>query len=93
MDRMFEDFGLGPRWSSPFSRETRMEAWVGADPKDPFDFSVDHGNAQLVAGYSTTQVNRGLKTYMPDYNDLRSSGHGAREMTRVVRARPIATGR
>ena len=43
---------------------------VDADPKDPFDFSVDNWNSQLVAGYSKTLANRGLRTYMPDYNDL-----------------------
>lgn len=43
---------------------------VDADPKDPFDFSVDHWNAQLVAGYSKTLPNSGLRTYVPDYNDL-----------------------
>ena len=45
---------------------------VDADPKDPFDFSVDQWDAQLVAGYSKTQPNRGLTAYMPDYNDLRA---------------------
>jgi len=45
---------------------------VDTDPKDPFDFSVDHWNAQLVAGYSKTLPNRGLRAYMPDYNDLKS---------------------
>jgi hypothetical protein len=43
---------------------------VDADPKDPFDFSIDHWNAQLVAGYSKTLPNRGLKAFMPDYNEL-----------------------
>lgn len=44
---------------------------VDTDPKDPFDFSVDNWNAQLVAGYSKTLPNRGLRAYMPDYNDLK----------------------
>ena len=43
---------------------------VDTDPADPFDFSVDHWNAQLVAGYSKTLPDRGLKAYMPDHNDL-----------------------
>jgi hypothetical protein len=43
---------------------------VDMDPKDPFDFSVDRWNAQLVAGYSKTTAARGLKAHMPDYNDL-----------------------
>jgi len=46
---------------------------VDTDPKDPFDFSVDHWNAQLVAGYSKTLPNRGLRAFMPDYNDLKSN--------------------
>ena len=43
---------------------------VDTDPKDPFDFSVDGWDAQLVAGYSKTLPNRGLTAYMPDFNDL-----------------------
>jgi hypothetical protein len=44
---------------------------VDMDPKDPFDFSVERWNDQLVAGYSKTTASRGLKAHMPDYNDLR----------------------
>ena len=44
---------------------------VDQDPRDPFDFSVDNWNAQLVAGYSKTLPNRGLRAFMPDYNDLK----------------------
>ena len=44
---------------------------VDLDPKDPFDFSVDKWQAQLVAGYSKTLPNRGLKAFMPDFGDLR----------------------
>jgi hypothetical protein len=46
---------------------------VDMDLTDPFDFSVDHWDAQLVAGYSKTLPDRGLKAYMPDYNDLSPS--------------------
>jgi hypothetical protein len=52
--------------------ETDLEL-VDLDPKDPFDFSVDDWNLQLVAGYSKTLPNRGLRAFMPDYNDLRKS--------------------
>jgi len=45
---------------------------IDADPSDAFDFSVDHWNDQLVAGYSKNTTVRGLKTHIPDYNDLRS---------------------
>lgn len=43
---------------------------VDMDLTDPFDFSIDHWDAQLVAGYSKTLPDRGLKAYMPDYNEL-----------------------
>lgn len=49
--------------------ETDLEL-VDADPRDPFDFSVDRWNDQLVAGYSKSTAGRGLKAHMPDYNDL-----------------------
>jgi hypothetical protein len=43
---------------------------VDEDPSDPFDFSVDHWNEQLIAGYSKNTPSRGLKSHMPDYSDL-----------------------
>ena len=43
---------------------------VDDDPRDPFDFSVDRWNQQLVAGYSKTTADRGLRAHMPDFNDL-----------------------
>jgi hypothetical protein len=49
--------------------ETDLEL-VDRDPGDPFDFSVDRWNEQLVAGYSKITPGRGLKAHMPDYNDL-----------------------
>jgi hypothetical protein len=50
--------------------ETDLEL-VDEDPSDPFDFSVDHWNDQLIAGYSKNTPNRGLKSHMPDYGDLK----------------------
>jgi hypothetical protein len=44
---------------------------IDEDPSDPFDFSVDRWNEQLVAGYSKVTPERGLKAHMPDYNELR----------------------
>jgi hypothetical protein len=44
---------------------------VDDDLGDPFDFSVDRWNEQLVAGYSKTTADRGLRAHMPDLNDLR----------------------
>jgi hypothetical protein len=52
--------------------ETDLEL-VDEDPRDVFDFSVDRWNDQLVAGYSKTTADRGLRAHMPDYNDLRPS--------------------
>ena len=44
---------------------------VDADPKDTFDFSPARYNAQLVAGYSKNTPTGGLRTFMPDLDDLR----------------------
>jgi len=46
---------------------------VDEDPSDPFDFSVDRWNEQLVAGFSKITTDRGLKAHMPDYNDLQQN--------------------
>jgi hypothetical protein len=54
--------------------ETELEL-IDEDPDDPFDFSVDHWNDQLVAGYSKNTPSGGLKTHMPDYNDLQWRRH------------------
>lgn len=43
---------------------------IDADPRDPFDFFPAHYSQQLVAGYSKNTPAKGLKTYMPDYEDL-----------------------
>ncbi|PYQ18335.1 MAG: hypothetical protein DMF81_25220 [Acidobacteria bacterium] len=45
-------------------------ALIDQDPKDPFDFNLDRYNDQLVAGYSKNTPSHGLKTFMPDANDL-----------------------
>jgi len=44
---------------------------IDADPRDPFDFYPARYQAQLVAGYSKNTPAHGLKTYMPDYSDIR----------------------
>ena len=52
---------------------------VDMDPKDPFDFSARRWNDQLVAGYSKNTPGRGLKSHMPDFNDLKHhAGRAAR---------------
>lgn len=43
---------------------------VDTDPKDPFDFSPEKYNDQLVAGYSKNTRSHGLIVYMPDLADL-----------------------
>jgi hypothetical protein len=40
---------------------------VDAEPEDPFDFYLDHYNAQLVAGYEKNTPDHGLIVVMPDY--------------------------
>jgi hypothetical protein len=45
---------------------------IDMDPKDPFDFFTARYNDQLVAGYSKNTPDHALRTYMPDYNDLKS---------------------
>jgi hypothetical protein len=44
---------------------------IDMDPKDSFDFFTAHYNEQLVAGYSKNTPEHALRTYMPDFNDLR----------------------
>ena len=46
---------------------------IDTDPSDPFDFFPARYSAQLVAGYSKNTPTQGLKTYMPDYNDLKKA--------------------
>jgi hypothetical protein len=59
-----------------FGKLTMHEAdlqLIDTDPRDPFDFFPARYSAQLVAGYSKNTPAKGLKTYMPDFNDLRRS--------------------
>jgi hypothetical protein len=70
-------------------RDTDLEL-IDQDQADPFDFSVAHYNDMLVAGYSKNTPRLGLKTYMPDYDDLRAGrrvagtpGQAARATRRV----------
>lgn len=44
------------------------------DPSNPFDFSLDRYNDQLVAGYSKNTVNHGLVVHMPDYRTIGARG-------------------
>jgi len=47
---------------------------VDADPRDPFDFYLDHYNEQLVAAYDQNLPDGGLIVHMPDYNKLEKPG-------------------
>jgi hypothetical protein len=69
--RNYVYFGGG---SITFGKLTMRDAdlqLIDADPKDPFDFFPARYNGQLVAGYSKNTPAGGLKTYMPDFNDLK----------------------
>jgi hypothetical protein len=45
---------------------------IDMDPRDPFDFFLDHYQDQLVAGYTKSTPQYGLRVYTRDYNRLRS---------------------
>lgn len=45
-------------------------ALIDMDPKDPFDFYLDHYKEQLVAGYTKETPSFGLRAFMRDYNKL-----------------------
>jgi hypothetical protein len=55
---------------------------IDSDPRDPFDFYLDHYREQLTAGYTKTTLQFGLRVYMVDYNKLRhrpqATGHSHR---------------
>jgi hypothetical protein len=44
---------------------------IDMDPRDPFDFFLDHYQDQLVAGYTKSTPQYGLRAYLRDYNKLR----------------------
>lgn len=63
-------FGGGTvRFGKLFMVRTDMQI-VDADPSDPFDFSIDEYNRQLVAGYSKNMPDMGLEVFMPDLGDI-----------------------
>jgi hypothetical protein len=55
---------------------------IDMDPKDPFDFYLDHYKEQLVAGYTKETAAFGLRVYMRDFNKLRGAGHQRRAVSR-----------
>src|SRR6266508_3321462 len=60
---------------------------VDADPRDPFDFFLDHYNEQLVAAYDQNLPDKGLIVHMPDYNKLGKAGAG-RDKPRIASIAP-----
>lgn len=46
---------------------------IDQDPKNAFDFSMDHYNRQLVAGYSKSTRSFGLVVFMPDYSKVQAA--------------------
>lgn len=49
---------------------------IDMDPQDPFDFYLDHYVEQLVAGYTKTTPQFGLRVYMRDFDRLHGSTAG-----------------
>jgi hypothetical protein len=52
-----------------FMVRAELEA-VDADPRDPFDFYLDHYRSHLVAGYQLSTRSDGMVAFMPDFADL-----------------------
>jgi hypothetical protein len=50
---------------------------IDGDPSDPFDFSLAAYHSQLVAGYSETLPDRGLRVRMPDLAEVRADARTA----------------
>ena len=46
---------------------------IDSDPADPFDFSLDHYQDQLVAGYSKMTRKGGLCVHLPDFNKIKQN--------------------
>ena len=46
---------------------------IDMDPQDPFDFSLAHYKEQLVAGYTQTTPDFGLRVFMRDFNKVQNS--------------------
>jgi hypothetical protein len=43
---------------------------IDMDPQDPFDFFLEHYKKQLVAGYTKTTPDFGLRVFMRDFNKV-----------------------
>lgn len=58
---------------------------IDLDPKDPFDFYLDHYRDQLVAGYTKETPSFGLRVYMRDFNKLRRNAKSPADTARARR--------
>jgi hypothetical protein len=47
---------------------------IDMEPRDPFDFFLDHYREQLSAGYTKITPQFGLRVFMRDYNKLHATG-------------------
>jgi len=71
--RNFELFRGGTvRFGKMTMSDTDLEL-IDADPADPFDFSIDHYQEQLVAGYAKLTKIGGLCVHVPDLSKVRQS--------------------
>lgn len=71
------DLLLAPDRMLPPPRIEGKVTAVDPDPRDPFDFFLDHYNEQLVAGYDQNLPDHGLIVHMPDYRKI--TGRGERQ--------------
>ena len=55
-----------------YGRIVRSGDQIARIVEEIFDFSVAHYDDMLVAGYSKNLPRLGLRTYMPDYNDMKA---------------------
>ena len=62
--------GASLRFGKLTMSDTDLEL-IDEDARDPFDFYLDHYKEQLVAGYTKTTPQFGLRVFMPDCNKLR----------------------
>ncbi len=65
---------------------------LDARPSDPFEFSLDRYNEQLVAGYSRNTEDHGLLVTMPDLNALTTAGAARLPAPRVPSGGASAAG-
>jgi len=54
---------------------------IDPDPRDAFDFYLDHYQEQLTAGYTKTTPQFGLRVFMVDYNKLKRAARKGGEPT------------